>query len=61
MKKQTILLLLIGSLCLSITLLTRHFFTIPEDPADFIKGFGAALIIGALFVQRKLSKAKGAS
>ncbi len=54
MKKQTIYLLAFGTLCMSFTLLTRHFFSISSDLNDFLKGFGAAFIISSLFVQMKL-------
>lgn len=55
-KKQTILLLFIGTLCMSFTLLTRLFFETPVDIADFLKGLGVAFIISALFVQKKLER-----
>lgn len=56
LKKQTILLLLIGTLLMSFTLLTRHFFGIPIDLEDLLKGLGVGFIISSLFVQRKLEK-----
>lgn len=50
---------MIGTLCMSFTLLTRHFFETPIDIDDFLKGLGLAFIISSLFVQRKLEmKAK---
>lgn len=55
-KRQTILLLFVGALCMSFTLLTRHFFETPKDLEDFIKGIGVAFIISSLFVQRKLER-----
>ncbi|MCB0707342.1 MAG: hypothetical protein KDC34_18625 [Saprospiraceae bacterium] len=55
-KKQTILLFFAGTLCMSFTLLTRHFFETPLDTADFLKGLGVAFIISALFIQRKFEK-----
>ena len=56
LKKQTILLMMIGMLCISFTLITRHFFETPLDLEDFIKGLGVAFIISSLFVQRKLER-----
>jgi hypothetical protein len=54
MKKSTIFLLCIGTLCMSFTLLTRHFFETSLAIEDFLKGLGVAFIISSLFVQRKL-------
>jgi len=56
LKRQTILLLMIGTLCMSFTLITRHFFETPLDLEDFLKGLGVAFIISSLFVQRKLER-----
>jgi hypothetical protein len=56
MKKQTILLLTIGTLSMSFTLLTRHFFEITVDVEDFLKGLGVAFIISSIFVQKKLQR-----
>lgn len=56
MKRQTILLLIIGLLCMGLTLLTRHIFTMHQDLDDFLIGLGAAFIISSLFVERKLQK-----
>ncbi len=56
MKKQTILLLLAGTLLMSFTLFTRHFFNTPDSLGDFLKGLGLAFIIAALIVQKKLDK-----
>ena len=57
MKKQTLILLVIGSLCVSLTLFTKHLFSGFNDIDDFAKGLlGVALIISALFVQRKLER-----
>ena len=54
MKRKPRLLLIIGGLCLGITLLTKHIFEMPEDTNDFLVGLGSTLMISALFVQRKL-------
>jgi len=59
MKKQTLLLLVVGNLCMSFTLLTQNLFTVPEGPADFLKGLGITLTISALFVQLKLERKAG--
>ncbi len=56
MKKTTIYLLLIGTLCVSFTLITRHFFKTPSGIEDFLKGLGVAFIISSLFVQNKHGK-----
>ena len=56
LKKTTIYLILVGTLCMSFTLLTRNFFETPLDLDDFFKGLGVAFIISALFVQRKLER-----
>jgi len=55
-KKQTILLMMVGTLCMSFTLLTRHFFETPLDIEDFLKGLGVAFIISSVFVQRTLER-----
>jgi hypothetical protein len=55
-KKQTFLVLLLGTFFISFSLLTRHFFKTPIDVQDFLIGFGAALIIMSLFVQKKLER-----
>jgi hypothetical protein len=56
MKKQTLWLLLIGNLCMSFTLFTNPIMKVPVDLGDFIKGFGVALVFGALYVQKKLER-----
>jgi len=56
MKRQTLLLILIGTLCMSFTLFTRHFLNVPDNLSDFFKGLGIAFIISALFVQKKLER-----
>lgn len=55
-KKQTILLIFAGTLCMSFTLLTRHFFETAIDVNDFLIGIGAAFIFSALIVQKKLTR-----
>ena len=56
LKKPVIHLLVIGTLCMSFTLLTRHFFKTPLDIEDFFKGLGVAFIVSPLFIQRKLER-----
>ncbi len=56
MKKQTLLLLLLGALCMSFPLFSRTFISITDNVADFLKGFGVAMIIGALIIQSKKKK-----
>jgi len=53
-KRPTILLLVAGSLCMSLNLLTRSYFEINPDVYDFFKAFGASLMFSALVVQLKL-------
>jgi glycopeptide antibiotics resistance protein len=55
-KRQTIILVFLGSLFISFTLLTRHFFETPVDIADFLTGLGVAFMLSALYVQNKLEK-----
>lgn len=56
MKRQTLTLVVLGSLCMSFTLLTRHIFTVPIDVDDFLKGLGVAFTISALFAQKRLEQ-----
>ncbi|MBK8518336.1 MAG: hypothetical protein IPL55_19250 [Saprospiraceae bacterium] len=57
MKKKALILLVIGSLYVSLTLFTKHLFSGFNGIDDFAKGLlGVALIISALFVQRKLER-----
>lgn len=55
-KKTPIYLLSIGTLCMSFTSLTRHFFETPLGVEDFFKGLGVAFIISSVFAQIKLDK-----
>lgn len=45
LKRQAILLLIVGTLCMSFTLLTKHFFETPLDLEDFLKGLGVTFVI----------------
>jgi hypothetical protein len=54
MRKQTINLIILGSLFMSFTLFTQDIFTVSNGTEDFIKGLGVAFNISALFVQKKL-------
>jgi len=56
MKKQSLWLLLTGSLFTSFTFFAGSFINIPDPTEDFMKGFGVALIVGALFLQGKSKK-----
>lgn len=56
LKRPTIILLFVGTFLMSFNLLTRHFFNIPVDLVDFLKGLGVGFILSSLFVQRKLEK-----
>jgi hypothetical protein len=58
MKKQTLWLLVIGSVCMSFSLFASPFIKISDPITDFLKGLGVAFIISALFVQKKLSRIK---
>jgi hypothetical protein len=57
MKNKVKMMMLAGMICLSFNLIVKHFIQIPGDVVDFVKGFGVALIISCLFVQRKLEYA----
>ena len=48
------MLIISGGFLMGFTLLTRHFFETPVDLEDFLKGIGAAFLISALFIERKL-------
>lgn len=52
--KQTILLIMLGSLLIGSTLLTKFFTDTHVDIDDFLKGLGVTFIISSLFVQKKL-------
>ncbi len=56
LDKRTIFLLLTGTLLMSFTLLTNHFFETLIDIEDFFKGFGLAIVISALIVQSSIDK-----
>jgi hypothetical protein len=56
MKKETLWLLFIGGLLTISSFITSLFIDIPEAAEDFLKGFGVALIVAALFLQRKSQK-----
>lgn len=52
LKKTTRLMLLIGAFCMAFPMLTRSFMETPEGLGDFLKGFGVAVMIGALVLER---------
>lgn len=52
-RKQTCWLLFSGSLIMSLDLLTRHFMHVPESLTDFFKGFGVALMVGAMVLGKQ--------
>jgi len=52
-RKQSCWLLFAGSLCMSFGLFIRHFMPTPEWLTDFFKGFGVALMLGAVVWQKK--------
>ncbi len=56
MKKQTRILLLLGSLCMSFSLFTHRFFITPESIDDFLKGLGVAFIFSAFIKQVYLQR-----
>jgi hypothetical protein len=56
MKKQTLLLLLVGTLCMSFSLLMQPFFEVPSNIGDFLKGFGVTMMVASVFVERKLNR-----
>ncbi len=58
MASKTVLLLAVGTFCLSFPLLARHLIQIPAGPGDFLKGLGLAFMLSALFIQHKLERKK---
>lgn len=56
MTSKSVLLLVVGTFCMSFTLLTRHITDIPAGPGDFLKGLGLAFILSALIIQHKLER-----
>jgi hypothetical protein len=56
MKREAILLLLSGSLCISFRFLTSPFITVPVDLADFLKGMGVSFMIAALIIEKAALK-----
>lgn len=54
MTSKTVLLLAVGTFCLSFPLLGSHVIPIPAGPGDFLKGLGVAFILSALIIQHKL-------
>jgi uncharacterized membrane protein YgaE (UPF0421/DUF939 family) len=53
MKKQTIVLLVFGSVCMAFKVLCNDVFFGSLNFSDFAIGIGAAFIISALLVQKK--------
>lgn len=53
-KRPTLLLMVAGSIFMSFDLLTHSFFELSGDVRDFLKAFGASLVIASLIVQFKL-------
>ena len=60
MRRQTKFLLITGGLLMGFSLITRYFFTVPEDVDDFLKGIGVSFVIASIFVQRKLERRREA-
>lgn len=58
MNTKTKWLLLTGLLCLSFTMFTKPFMTVPASIGDFLKGFGLSLAAGALIVAGKIKMKK---
>ncbi|MDZ4710242.1 MAG: hypothetical protein SH818_17715 [Saprospiraceae bacterium] len=56
MSSKTVLLIVVGTFCLSFTLLTIPITNIPEGTGDFLKGLGLAFILSALIIQYKLER-----
>lgn len=56
MKKLTLWLLLTGSLLMSFTLLTRSFLNVSDYAEYLMKGFGVALVVGALILEKNSKK-----
>jgi hypothetical protein len=47
MKRQYLLLLLLGNLAMSFSMFSRPFMKVPESIEDFLKGFGIVLVFAA--------------
>jgi len=47
-KKQAVWLLIVGTFCMSFSIITRHFINTPESVEDFFKGFGWVLMMAGL-------------
>lgn len=56
MKKQLLWLLFFGTICMSITVLTRSFFQTPESISDFLKGFGIVFVGYAAIKMSRIKK-----
>jgi len=56
MKKQTLRLIMIGTLIGTIPFFAKTVFGVHDDIYDFIRGLGVAVTISALFVQKKLER-----
>lgn len=56
LSEASLLLLICGTFCFGLTLLTPRFISISMDVDDFLKGFGTALMLGAVIVQMKKRK-----
>ena len=59
-KKQTCWFLIAGCLSIGFTQITRHFLNTPEWIADFLKGIGLALMLGAMVMEKGHCKNKTA-
>ncbi|HFA49446.1 MAG TPA: hypothetical protein ENJ95_10575 [Bacteroidetes bacterium] len=42
-----------GTMLMALPFVVKHIFNMPENLEDFIRGFGVALIVGSLFLQKK--------
>ncbi|NND07767.1 MAG: hypothetical protein HKN87_15425 [Saprospiraceae bacterium] len=58
--KRTRLLIILGGLLWGIPLFSQLLLRVSTDTEDILKGLGAAFLISALFVQRKMERRVGA-
>ena len=42
-----------GIMLMALPFMVKHIFELPEDLGDFVRGFGVALVVGSLFLQKK--------
>jgi hypothetical protein len=58
LSKQAVLLIFAGNLFITLPYLVNKLIPLPEDLADFFKGFGVAVMIMALVTSKKPGRSK---